>query len=141
MFLAERYVGGNMFSRNFNPGFADTDALGHINNTVFPYWFENARVEIFKIFTPDLDPSKWVLILAKLEVDFKAQCYYGTEVEVRTYIEIVGNSSFVVLQEVIQNETLVAVGRSTMVHFDHDSQKSRALPADTKEKLLEHKKN
>ncbi|TDJ03993.1 MAG: acyl-CoA thioesterase [Deltaproteobacteria bacterium] len=129
-----------MFSRIFNPGFADTDALGHINNTVFPYWFENARIEIFKLFTPDLDPKKWSLILAKIEVDFKAQCYYGTEVEVKTFIEKVGNSSFVVLQEVIQNEILVAVGRSTMVHFDHDSQKSEHLPPVIKEKLLNHLK-
>jgi len=129
-----------MFSRIFNPGFADTDALGHINNTVFPYWFENARIEIFKLFTPDLDPKKWSLILAKIEVDFKAQCYYGTEVEVKTFIEKVGNSSFVVLQEVIQNEILVAVGRSTMVHFDHDSQKSEHLPPAIKEKLLNHLK-
>ncbi len=129
-----------MFTRSFNPGFADTDALGHINNTVFPYWFENARLEIFKIFTPDLDPNKWVLILAKIEIDFKAQCFYGFDVEVKTYIEKVGNSSFVVLQEVIQNDILVAVGRSTMVHFNHDSQKSEQLPADIKEKLLSHLK-
>jgi len=129
-----------MFKKIFSPGFADTDALGHINNTVFPYWFENAREEIFKIFTPDLDPQKWVLILAKIEVDFKAQCFYGTDVEVNTYIEKLGNTSFVILQEVIQQETLVAVGKSTMVHFDHDTQKSQPLPTDIRENLSKHTK-
>ena len=39
------------------PGFYETDALGHINNTVIPMWLEKARTPIFKIFTPDLDPK------------------------------------------------------------------------------------
>jgi len=138
--MGRNEIGLIMYKKIFSPGFADTDALGHINNTVFPYWFENARAEIFEIFTPDLDPKKWVLILAKLEVDFKAQCFYGTDVEVNTYIEKVGNASFVVLQEVVQNQDLVAVGRSTMVHFDHNTQKSKPLPTDIKEILLKHLK-
>ena len=51
--------------------FSDTDALGHINNTMLPIWFEGARDPIFKFFMPDLDLSKWSLILAKIEVSFE----------------------------------------------------------------------
>ena len=55
-----------MFSESFSPRFTDTDALGHINNTLVPIWFEGARDPIFKIFTPILDVTNWQLILAKI---------------------------------------------------------------------------
>jgi acyl-CoA thioester hydrolase len=124
-----------MIINRFNPGFADTDALGHINNTVYPRWFENARADIFRIFTPDLDPKKWCLILAKVEIDFKAQCYYGLEVEIQTSIEKIGNSSFTVRQEVYQSGHMVATGRSVMVYFDHHNQKTQKLSQEIKNKL------
>ncbi len=48
-----------MFTHKFSPSFTDTDALGHINNTRLPVWFERARNDLFRLFTPDLDPKKW----------------------------------------------------------------------------------
>ena len=33
-----------MFHYETEPRFSDTDALGHINNTVYPVWFEQARI-------------------------------------------------------------------------------------------------
>ncbi len=50
------------------PRFNETDALGHINNSVLINWAEEARNPIFMIFTPDLDPKNWELILARNEV-------------------------------------------------------------------------
>lgn len=44
-----------MFKEIIQPRFNETDALGHINNTVLTAWFEGARDPIFKLFTPDLD--------------------------------------------------------------------------------------
>ena len=43
-----------MWQEVITPRFSDTDALGHINNTVFAVWFEGARRDVFKIFTPEL---------------------------------------------------------------------------------------
>ncbi len=40
------------------PRFSDTDALGHINNTNVPVWFEGTRDPLFRLFTPDLSPQK-----------------------------------------------------------------------------------
>ena len=48
-----------MYTFNLSPAFYDTDGLGHINNTRVPQWFEAARNELFRIFTPDLDMKKW----------------------------------------------------------------------------------
>jgi len=39
-----------MISETIKPRFLETDALGHINNTVVPGWFEGARDPVFRWF-------------------------------------------------------------------------------------------
>ena len=127
-----------MFSMIIEPRFSETDALGHINNTVLPVWFEQARTPIFKIFTPSLAIDQWELILAKIDVSFLKQMFYGKDIEVRTFIQSIGNSSFVVYHEAWQESLKVAEGTAVIVNFDHDSQKSKQLPADIKLRLEGH---
>ena len=119
-----------MFTTTITPRFAETDALGHINNTVIPVWFESGRSDIFKIFNPTQDLTHWNLIIAKIEVNYLSQTSYPTPVEIRTHISKVGNSSFTVFQEVFQgspSSKRVAWGECIMVKFDYQTQKSVAL--------------
>ena len=127
-----------MFFETITPRFADTDALGHINNTVVPVWLEQARTPIFRLFTPDLNIQRWRLIIAKIEVNFWREILYGYEVQVRTYFEKIGNSSFHIGQEVYQQEQLCAKGTSVMVHFNYDSRKSEMIPAEVRAIMEEH---
>ncbi len=117
----------NVFEELITPGFYETDALGHINNTVVPMWFEKARTPLFKIFTPDLDPKKWELILAKIEVEYVREIDYRIIVSIRTGIQHIGNSSFLIRQELFQDGELAARGLTTLVRFDHGTKKSHAL--------------
>ncbi|CBL46297.1 Conserved hypothetical protein [gamma proteobacterium HdN1] len=117
-----------MFSMVVSPRFYETDAFGHINNTVLPGWFETAREPIFRLFTNDSDLTRINLILARIEVDFVAQTYYGKEVTLKTGIERVGNSSFVVWQAAYQEGALVARGKAVQVYFSQQTQKSEPLP-------------
>lgn len=124
-----------ILKQTISPRFADTDALGHINNTVLPVWFEDARTPLFKIFTPDLDPAKWQLIIAKIEVDFIAELFYTENVEIRTYLEKIGNSSMVIIHEAWQTGRLCAKGKAIMVHYDHQQKCSKPLTAEHKSQL------
>ena len=63
-----------MYTESLMPRFSDTDALGHINNTTIPVWFEGAREPVFKLFTPDLNPKDWHLIIAKIEINYHLYC-------------------------------------------------------------------
>ena len=117
------------------PGFYETDALGHINNTVIPMWFEKGRVPLFKIFTPDLNPRNWRLIVVRIDVQFLAQTNYIDEVTIKTHIERIGNSSFVVGQSCFQNNIETAKGVTTMVHFDYQNQKSKPLSEEARQAL------
>ncbi|WP_269617543.1 acyl-CoA thioesterase [Zhongshania sp. BJYM1] len=112
------------------PRFCETDALGHINNTVVPMWFETARTPIFEVFNPGQDLKKWNMILRKMDVDFIAQIYYGHPVEIRTRIGHIGSSSFTFEHEAWQRDELVAKGSAVMIYFDYVKQcKQEITPA------------
>lgn len=127
-----------MFTMTIQPRFAETDALGHINNTHLPVWFEQARTPLFELFVPDLDPQNWNLILAKVETEFLRELFYQSPVEIRTGVEKVGNSSFVAYQEIWQDNEKAAIGRSTLVHFDHQNKCSMPIPDYIREGLAAH---
>ncbi|ATC93195.1 acyl-CoA thioesterase [Pseudoalteromonas tunicata] len=127
-----------MFIEKIAPRFSETDVLGHINNTVLPVWFEAARVPIFKFFTPNLDPHQWRLIVAKIEVTFKGELFYGQDVEVKTMIEKIGGSSFVILQQAWQHGQCCAEGKTVMVRYDFANKCSQALNEQERDALSAH---
>lgn len=127
-----------MLSTPISPRFYETDAFGHINNIVVAGWFETGREHIFRVFTPSLDPQQLPLILARIEVDFVAQIFYGSDVDIRTGIEKFGRTSFVVVQEAWQNDQLVARGRAVQVYFNHETQQSEPLPDRYREVLANY---
>ncbi len=118
--------------------FSETDALGHVNNTVIPVWFEAAREPIFEVFNPEMDLTSWNLIIAKIEVNYLAQIHYPGEIEIKSFISRLGNSSFNVLQEVHQNGEKVASGECVMVKFDYSANKSVAISESEKQTLSLH---
>lgn len=117
-----------MFVSAITPRFYETDALGHINNTVVSCWFETAREPMFRIFNPTLSMHEWNLIIARVEIDYVAQIHYGYDVEIQTGIGRIGNSSFDVEQKAFQNGTLVAKGKVVQVYFNYETQKSESIP-------------
>ncbi|MDI9618392.1 thioesterase family protein [Methanothermobacter sp.] len=129
-----------MFRITVTPRFGDIDGLRHVNNTVLAVWFEKGRNPIFRMFTPDLDLSyeKWKLILVRTEFDFLAQMYYGSDVEIRSYITHIGNSSFTIGHEAWQDGELKAKGKAVLVHYDFIEQRKKPIPPDIRSKLEEH---
>ncbi|MBU2427010.1 MAG: acyl-CoA thioesterase [Gammaproteobacteria bacterium] len=125
-----------MYNQTIQPRFNETDALGHINNTVVAAWFEGCRDPLFRLFTPDLNPAQWRLILAKFSVDFHAELFYGEPVEIKSWVSRIGNSSFDVSQQAWQKGKLCASGVAVMVHFDFGSKQSATLSDELKARLL-----
>ncbi len=125
-----------MLEYNLTPRFNDTDALGHINNASYSTWFEEARRPVFEMFIPDLDPKKWNLIIARAEIDFLAQGQYQKPVLIKTSLEKIGNSSFVLLQVAHQENIILCQAKSFLVHFNYTLQKSQPIPEAIKNKLL-----
>lgn len=124
-----------MIDTIIEPRFSETDALGHIGNTVMPVWFEHARSIIFKKLHPSLDIEGWPLIIAHIDVDFIRQAYIGSDVTVKIGISKLGDKSFTVYHEAWQREQKIATGNAVHVFFDFATNSTVAMPEDAREKL------
>lgn len=129
-----------MFKTTVTPSFGDIDGMKHVNNNRILEWFELGGLDIYRYFTPDLnlDFENWKLIMVRKEADFVGQLRFGEDVEIRTYLLKIGNSSFTVGNEVWQSNELKAKGKTVIVHFDYVTQKSVPIPDDVRKKLEEH---
>lgn len=127
-----------MFKEVVTPRFSETDALGHINNTVIPIWFEQARRPIFQFFTPDLDPASWSLIVARIEIDFVGELNYKSDAVIDTSIVKIGNSSFQIQQIINQGGEIKAKGIAILVHYSYEKKKSKPIPSEVRVQLEKH---
>jgi acyl-CoA thioester hydrolase len=127
-----------MFTTSIHPRFSDTDALGHINNTVIPVWFLEAREPVLRLFSPSLDMGKGALAVVRIELDYLAETRFGCDVEVLTRVVKLGNSSLQLAQQVWQDGTLTARGLATLVNFDPKERRAVAIPDQIRAALAEH---
>ena len=127
-----------MFSTHITPRVSETDAAGHINNTVAPIWLEAGRKDIFRICTPDLSFRDWHLALAAMTLDYVAQIFWEHPAQVRTWVQRIGTKSFTLYEEIWQGERMCVKGTSTYVYFDYKAQQSKAIPASVRAALGEH---
>jgi acyl-CoA thioester hydrolase len=127
-----------MFTITITPRFGETDALGHINNTTFPCWFEQARRPIFQIFNPEMDFNKLNLIMVHMDFDFYAETFLKSNVEIKTYVDKIGNTSFTLLHEAWQDDKKKAVGKVVIVHLDFKTKKPLTIPEKYKLELKKH---
>ena len=99
-----------------------------------------ARNPIFKLLSPDsnLKINQWNLTLAKTTIEFHMPLEFGIDVEIKTVISRVGNSSLDVYQEAWQNNKKYVSGTAVMVHFDYKERKSLPIPDSFKQKMHMH---
>ena len=117
------------------PRVSETDGVGHINNVFVPIWFEAGRREIFCIFSPNLDFVNWRLALVKVTVEYIDQLYLAENVEIRTGIEKIGNSSFTIKEEIYQTNRLCAKGEAIYVNYNFKEKKSEPISNEIRDKL------
>jgi acyl-CoA thioester hydrolase len=115
------------YARRERVRFRDCDSMGHMNNAVYSTFLEEARIEV----VGDLAD----FILARVEIDFRAQLRAGDEVEVRTRCSHVGTKSLVLEHEMLVDGRLAAEGKSVLVGYDYEHEQSVALSAEVKARL------
>ena len=127
-----------MYHEEITPRFGDSDGLRHVNNTVIPGWFEQARNPIYRIFNPEFVFESWNLILARYEIDFVRPLVISGDVTVRTWVSRVGTTSFEVSQEAEQAGVLCTRGRTVLVHFDFEANRPLPIPPTIRALLEAH---
>jgi acyl-CoA thioester hydrolase len=107
---------------NIQVRFADSDALGHINNASFATYAEMARLE----FLSTLGESVQRMILANLAIDFRRQVLVTDPVRVDSWVEKLGTSSMAIAHTIFAKDERAADVKSVVVYFDYAA--SKAMP-------------
>jgi acyl-CoA thioester hydrolase len=118
--------------------FCETDALGHINNTSYFIYLEEARMKFFESLGYSMShPNEWNFIIASTKCDFLNQGYFNQILTVRTFVTKIGSKSFEINHDIICSQTgqLIAKGNAIIVFFDFKEQKSKPIPHLLREEL------
>src|SRR5215212_8287085 len=81
--------------------FADTDAIGHINNTTFSVLCESGRVHLLETRLNPTLPTGVFFVIARLAIDFRAELHYPGAVRTGTWIARIGRSSLGLAQAIV----------------------------------------
>lgn len=108
----------------------DMDAYGHVNNTVYFRYMEQARVEWLEAEKVVVRPGGDGPVIINTACTFLIPLTYPGNVEVRTYIGTIGRSSVQTYVEmrVEGDDRLYAEGSAKVVWMDTRTGKSVPLP-------------
>lgn len=118
----------------------DMDALGHVNNTVYFRYMEQARIEWLSSIDCDLDPDAEGPVIVNAHCNFLKQLKYPGEIEVHTYVGPTGRSSFEIVQEMRRVDAahvIYAHGGSKVVWVNFSAEKSIPLPEHLRQLLTD----
>ena len=118
---------GFPFVRRERVRFRDCDAMGHVNNSVYSTFLEEARIDVLGGLAD--------FILARVEIDFRSELRAGEEIEVGTRCSRIGTKSFELEHEIRANGRLAAEAKSVLVGYDYELGGSVPLPEELKERL------
>src|SRR5512146_3439604 len=117
--------------------FADTDAMGHVNNAAYLTYAEIARLAYYEQVTGEPLPlathgAEEGMILAEIRITYRNQAFYGETLAVETRVDRIGRTSFTMVHRLSAPESrygparLIAVADSVLVMYDY--QDERPIP-------------
>ncbi len=109
----------------------DMDAFGHVNNTVYFRYMEQARVEWITSLGYDVAPGDASMLMINGFCNFYQQVSYPGELILKTFIGAIGRSSidlFTSMSLTTAPDVIAASGGATMVWVDLKTNKSAPWP-------------
>ena len=114
----------------------DMDAMGHVNNTVYFRYMEQARIGWFESLLPRGDAwSKIGIVIVNASCNFRKPINYPGTVEVKVFSGEPGGSSVPTFYEMKVNGELYADGAAKVVFVDAEKQKPLRIPDDIRKRL------
>jgi len=108
---------------------SDMDAYGHVNNTAYLAYLEQARVSMFF----DRYDSSFArgTVVAHHEITYVRPVVYHPEpLRLELWVDTIRGASFTVRYDVFDGETLAATAATNLVTFDFDTDRPRRLTAE-----------
>lgn len=116
---------------------SDMDAYGHVNNTAYLAYLEQARVAMF-FDRKESSFAKGTLVAHHEITYLRPVVYHPEPLRLELWIEEVRGASFRVRYEVFDGPTMVATASTSLVTFDFDTDRPRRLTADERLFLISH---
>ena len=114
----------------------DMDAMGHVNNTVYFRYMEQARIGWFDALVPEEEAWKSTgIVIANASCNFKRAINYPGTVEVQVFAGAPGESSVPTFYELMIGGEPYADGAATIVFIDMERQKPMRIPSMIRERL------
>lgn len=110
--------------------FRDIDMFNHVNNAAYLTYAESARVAYYHNLTGIPDPCDFDMTLARAEVDYLVPIFFGQTIHVYTRATRIGTKSWTMDHQIRDSRTndIVANISTVIVHYDHETGKSKPLP-------------
>ncbi len=111
----------------------DLDSVGHVNNTVYFRYMEQARIDWFESLGYPVGPCAEGPVIVNASCTFIKQLNYPGNVEVKTYVGAVGRSSmetWIEMRPSYDPDTVYAEGGAKIVWVNYAAGKSQQLPQD-----------
>jgi acyl-CoA thioester hydrolase len=105
--------------------YADTDRQGHVNNAVFATFLETGRVELLYDPAAPLAAPGASFVIARLQLDLRAELSWPGRVEIGTGVLKIGPSSLTLSLALYQGATCAATAETVIVQVGPDG---RPLP-------------
>jgi len=115
--------------------FRDIDAMGHVNNAVFLTYIESARSAFFWHLGIARSLEDLTLVVARVEIDFRAPVGFPEVVEVGVRAGSFGRKSFGLDHELRVRGELVAEAKTVLVAYDYGRAETVTIPETWREKL------
>jgi acyl-CoA thioester hydrolase len=124
--------------REMDVRFADTDAMGHVNNAVYLTYCESARIAYWTDVTGEPvrlgTEGAESLILAEARITYRAPAFHGETITVETRAIRIGRSSFTLEHRLTARvgdgpSRLVATSESILVRYDYAADAPIAVSA------------
>ena len=116
----------------------DMDAMGHVNNTVYFRYMEQARISWFDSLVPEEEAWQSTgIVIANASCNYKRAMTYPGTVEVRLLIGAPGGSSVPTFYELrVDSDPLpYADGAAVVVFVDMKTQKPARVPEGIRNRL------
>jgi acyl-CoA thioester hydrolase len=128
-------MSGNDFTHVEQVRFRDLDPMGHVNNAVFLTYIEQARVAFLTEVGAATGLEDMNMIVARVEIDFKAPVRFGQELEISVRASRFGTKSFELEYVLRVDGEVVAEAKSAQVAYDYGRREPVPLPSEWREKL------
>lgn len=118
------------------PRITEVNQAAHISNLAIMAWFEDARADIFQLLNNDINGVKFSSVIVRIDCQFKSEVFYGSDVEIKTTVAAIGNSSITINQKAFQKNILATESTTVLVYFNLNEKRATPIPETLRKSLL-----